>query len=60
METKPKLQLIGQDGNAFYILGKAQKVAKANDMDWEKIKAEATSSDYNHLLFTMMKYFDVH
>lgn len=60
METKPKLQLTGQDGNAFFILGKAQRVAKANNMDWDKIKAEATSGNYDNLLSTMMKYFDVH
>ena len=44
---------------AFYILGKAQRVAKQNDMDWDKIRTEATSGNYDHLLQTMMKYFDV-
>jgi hypothetical protein len=57
--TKPKLKLTGEDGNAFFILGKARRVALANKMDWEAIKAEATSGDYNDLLATMMKYFDV-
>lgn len=58
-KVKPELKLLGEDGNAFFILGKAMRVAKRNGMDWETIKAEATSSDYDHLLATMMKYFDV-
>lgn len=56
---KPKLELTGQDGNAFFILGKAQRVARQNNMDWDKIRTEATSGDYDKLLQTMMKYFDV-
>jgi len=56
---KPKLELLGQDGNAFFILGKAQRVAEENDMDWEKIKKEAMDGNYDHLLQTMMKYFKV-
>ena len=43
----------------LFILGKAMRIAKENNMDWVKIKAEATSGDYDHLLQTMMKYFDV-
>lgn len=56
---KPKLELIGRDGNAFLILGLARKVALKNNMDWKLIENEATSGDYDHLLATMMKYFEV-
>ena len=56
---KPTLKLLGEDGNAFAILGKASQVARQNKMDWGKISAEAMSGDYDHLLQTMMKYFDV-
>jgi len=56
---KPTLKIIGTDGNAFAILGKAQRVATKNKMDWAKIQAEATSGDYNKLLATMTKYFNV-
>jgi len=59
MAKKPVLELLGQDGNAFAILGKAQRVARENNMNWEKIKEEATSGDYDHLLQTMMRHFDV-
>ena len=57
--NKPKLELAGKDGNAFAILGRAKRVARENDMDWDKIQKEATSGDYDNLLQTMMKYFDV-
>jgi len=56
---KPELKIIGGDGNAFIILGKAMRVAKANNMDWNKIHDEATSGDYDHLLQVMMKHFEV-
>jgi len=59
---RPNLELTGSDGNAFAILGKAQRVAKKAGWEKEKIDAvlkEATSGDYDHLLQTMMKYFEV-
>ena len=59
MTEKPKLKLTGEDGNSFFILGKARKVALKNGLDWESIKTQATSGDYNHLLATMMEHFDV-
>lgn len=58
-EKKPVLKIIGTNGNAFAILGKAQRVAKQNGMDWDKIRTEATSGNYDNLLGVMMKYFDV-
>ena len=57
--AKPKLELLGADGNAFAILGKAQRVAKQNGLDWDAIQAEAMSGDYDHLLQTMMTHFEV-
>lgn len=56
---KPKLVLVGNDGNAFTILGAAHRVARENNMDWKTISAEAMSGDYDHLLQTMAKYFEV-
>lgn len=58
-KKKPVLKLVGQDGNAFMILGLARRVAVKNKMDWEAIQKEAMSGDYDHLLQTMCKYFDV-
>ena len=56
---KPTLKILGHDRNAFYVLGAAQKVAKENNMDWDKIHKEATNGDYDHLLQTMMEHFEV-
>ena len=58
-KQKPVLELVGCDGNAFVILGKARRAALKNDLDWDVIHKEATSGDYDNLLQTMMKYFDV-
>jgi len=61
IESKPQLKLIGEDGNAFFILGRAQGVAKRAGWSKEKIAEvfeEAKSGDYDHLLQTMLKYFD--
>ena len=61
-QNKPELNLIGQDGNAFFILGKAIKEAKRAGWDSEKIKEfqeKAMGGDYNQLLQTCMEYFDV-
>lgn len=56
---KPTLKILGTDGNAFAILGKAQRVAKEHGLDWDKIRTEATSGDYDKLLQTMMEHFEV-
>jgi len=58
-KKKPVLELVGQDGDAFVILGLARRVALKNKMDWKVISDEAMSDDYDHLLQTMMKYFEV-
>jgi hypothetical protein len=56
---KPILKLVGETGNAFAILGMASRVARKNNMDWDKISKEAMSGDYDNLLQVMCKYFDV-
>ena len=61
-DQKPKLKLIGQDGNAFAILGLAQREAKKAGWTKEKIEKfleECMSGNYNHLLATCMDHFDV-
>lgn len=58
-DNKPVLDLSNVSGNAFAIISTAKKVAKNNDMDWTTISQEATSGDYDHLVQTMMKYFEV-
>jgi len=56
-----KVKLVGTNGNAFAILGKCIRAAKSY-LDKDQIKAfqsEATSGDYDHLLQTAMKWFEV-
>lgn len=58
-----KLRLIGENGNAFFILGAAQSVARKNGVSEEDIDAfmeEAMSDDYDHLIQTVMKNFEVY
>ena len=60
--TKPKVKLVGRDGNAFSIMGfchEAWRKAKRPEAEWKKIQAEMMSGDYDNLLATACKYFDV-
>ena len=56
---KVKLELIGLDGNAFAVLGAFSRQAKKEG--WSKkeidvVMTEAKSSDYDHLLQTIIKH----
>jgi len=59
---KPRVKLIGEDGNAFLILGKVSRALKKAGMHKEakEFLKEATSGDFDHLLATVMKYVDVY
>ena len=57
-----QVQLSGNDGNAFAILGNWQKAARRAGLTKDQIDEfmnEAMSGDYDHLLQTCMKYFEV-
>jgi hypothetical protein len=61
-ETRPSVKLVGEDGNAFAVLGACQRAARKagwDDERWHKVRDEMMAGDYNHLLGTAMKYFDV-
>jgi hypothetical protein len=54
-----QVQLSGQDGNAFAILGRTTAALRAAGVPSEEIDAyfaEATSGDYDHLLQTTMAW----
>ncbi len=54
-----QVNLIGEDGNAFSILGRvrvAMRDAGVGNKDIEAFTAEATSGDYDHLLATVMRW----
>ena len=56
------VKLVGEDGNAFAILGRCQRAAKKAGLEKEEIEAfmtEARSGNYDHLLQTCMRYFNV-
>jgi hypothetical protein len=55
------VRLTGEDGNAFFILGKVQQaLRRAGHGDAaQEFYTEATSGDYDHLLQTAMRYVDV-
>ena len=61
-KVKPALRLVGEDGNAFSILSRAQRAAQR--AGWSQLEIQAfmdiaTSGDYDKLLATCMDYFDV-
>lgn len=56
------VQLTGEDGNAFSIIGRVSTVMRRAAIPKEKIDAfrtEAMSGDYNGVLQTAMKYVNV-
>lgn len=61
-DKKVKLNLVGLDGNAFSLLGAFQ--AQARKEGWTKeeiaeVREEAMSSNYDHLLQTLMAHCDM-
>ena len=57
-----KVRLLGEDGNAFAILGSVIKALKLNRVPEREITAfreQATSGDYNKLLRICMEWVDV-
>lgn len=60
-KPRPRVVLLGCDGNAFSILGRCRRAALKSGWTREDFKQfidEATKGDYDHLLGTVMKYFD--
>ena len=56
------VQLTGKDSNAFNILGvclRAMRQAGLSQEERDAFQAEATSSNYDHLLATCMEWFEV-
>jgi hypothetical protein len=57
-----EVQLTGEDGNSFRILGAVQVALRAAGVPRETIaefEAEATSGDRDHLLITCMRWVTV-
>ena len=57
-----RVPLVGEDGNAFSILGRVHRIMRQEGLpesEWEAFHAEATSGDYDNLLMTVMAWFSV-
>lgn len=52
-----EIDLSGPQGNAFFILGTAKRLASQLDLDYTQIQAEMTSGDYENLIQTFDRYF---
>ena len=51
------IDLTGPEGNAFVLLGYAKKLANQLDLNYDIIRTEMTSSDYENLIQVFDKYF---
>lgn len=58
--TNLQLKLVGEDGNAFSIMGRARQLLRRNGRAdlIEQFTKECTSGSYENLLATCMRYFD--
>ena len=57
-----EVQLVGEDGNAFAIMGKVQKAMRRAGVPKPEIDQylkEAMSGDYDHLLQVTMEWVEV-
>ena len=54
---KREINLLGPDGNAYFLLGTADRLGKQLDLDVDKIEEEMESSDYENLIKVFDKYF---
>lgn len=62
-QKRPRVKLVGTDGNAFSIIGKVSSALRKAGYSPEQIaefRSEAMSGDYNNVLVTAMKWCDVH
>jgi hypothetical protein len=56
-QTAIEIDLTGPNGNAFYLLGFASKLANSLGMDSEQIVSEMRTGDYENLIQTFDKNF---
>lgn len=57
-----EVELIGNDGNAFAIMGNVSRALRRGGVPAEEVKeyqAECMAGDYDHLLQTTMKWVNV-
>ncbi len=52
-----EIDLTGPEGNAFVLIGYANKWARQMGLDVKEVQRELMSGDYEHLLSVIEKYF---
>ena len=52
-----EIDLTGPDGNAFVLIGTANRLAKQLGLDADEIKTEMMSGDYENLIRVFDKHF---
>jgi hypothetical protein len=58
MKTGPvEIDLTGPDGNAFYLIGTANNLAKQLGLDGKAIQKEMMMGDYENLIKVFDKHF---
>jgi hypothetical protein len=60
VKSKLEIDLSGPEGNAFVLMGIAQRWAKELGLDSKAVIADMMSGDYEHLLSVMEKHFGDH
>jgi hypothetical protein len=61
-ELKPKLKIVGEDGNAFNLLGLARRAARDagwTEERWREVRARLTAGGYDNLLYVLQEESDV-
>jgi hypothetical protein len=56
-EKRLEIDLTGEQGNAFYLIGTARHLAHLFYLDKDKITEEMKSGDYENLITVFEKYF---
>ena len=56
-KSKIEIDLLGPDGNAFVLLSIAKDLCHKTGIEWEPVKNEMTSSNYENLIQVMDHYF---
>ena len=54
---KREIDLGGEAGNAFCLLGLARDLCKQLHLDWNAVRDDMQSSDYEHLITVFDKHF---
>jgi hypothetical protein len=56
-EKRLEIDLRGPEGNAYWLLGAAEKLGKELGLDTKKIQDEMSSDDYENLINVFDSYF---